>query len=60
MAETKAFLLEAKLIIHTPLDIIHNRQRTEDVKEGIKKSMTKGLYEEGIGFEIKSITVKAK
>lgn len=60
MVETKTFVIEAKIIIHIPLDIIHNKQRTDDVKEGIKKAMTKGLYEEGIGFEIKSLTLKSK
>lgn len=52
MVETQAFLLEVKLIIHIPLDMLHNRQRTEDVKEDIEKSMTKSFYEKGIGFEI--------
>ena len=60
MVATKTFVIEAKIKIHIPLDIIQNRQRTEDVKEGIKKAMTKGLYDEGIGFEIKSLTFKAK
>ena len=60
MVETKTFVIEAKIIIHIPLDIIQNKQRTDDVNEGIKKALTKGLYEEGIGFEIQSLTLKAK
>ena len=60
MVATKIFVIEAKIKIHIPLDIIQNKQRTDDVKEGIKKAMTKGLYEEGIGFEIKSLILKAK
>jgi hypothetical protein len=60
MVETKAFSLKAEILIHIPTDIIQNRQRLEDVKDGIKKAMTKGLYDEGIEFEIKKLTLDEK
>ena len=36
-----------------PFDIIDNEDRFTRVKEGILKSMSKGLYEEGVAFKIR-------
>lgn len=35
-----------------PSDIVDNEDRFTRVKEGILKSMSKGLYEEGVAFKI--------
>jgi hypothetical protein len=58
MVETERIALEAEIIIQIPTDIVRNRQRLEDVKEGLKKAMIKGLYEEGVVFEIKKLNLK--
>ncbi len=58
MVETERMTLEAQVIIRVPADIVRNKQRLEDVKEGLKKAMIKGLYEEGIEFEIRKINLK--
>jgi hypothetical protein len=60
MVETKALVLEAEIVIHVPLDIVQNKHRLEDVKEGLSKAMTKGLYEEGVDFEVKRISFRVK
>jgi hypothetical protein len=60
MVETRTFSLKAEIIIHIPTDIIQNKQRVEDVKEGIKKAVTKGLYDEGIEFEIRSLRLEGE
>ena len=58
MVKIRTFSLKAEIIIHIPTDIIQNKQRIEDVKEGIKRAATKGLYEEGIAFEIRSLRLE--
>lgn len=60
MVETRAFALEADIVINIPADILADADRLEAVREGIKKALTKGLYEQGIDFEIKSLSLKAK
>jgi hypothetical protein len=60
MVETRALVLEAEIVIHIPLDIMQNKQRLDDVKEGLGKAMTKGLYEEGVDFEVKKLSFKVK
>jgi hypothetical protein len=60
MVETKSLVLEAQLVIQVPMDIIQNKQRLEDVKEGVRKAMIKGLYEEGLEFECKKLSFKVK
>lgn len=59
MVETKPFVLEAEIAINVPLDIFRNKDRLEGVREGIKKALTRGLYEQGVDFEIKQIRLKA-
>ena len=60
MVETKSLILEAEIIVQVPIDIIQNKQRLEDVKEGVRKSMIKGLYEEGLDFEVRKLHLKIK
>jgi hypothetical protein len=38
--------------VEIPFDIVDNEDRFTRVKEGILKSMSKGLYEEGVAFKI--------
>ncbi len=38
--------------VNIPKDIVKDESRFDKVKEGIIKSMSKGLYEEGIDFRI--------
>ena len=52
--------LEAEIIVQVPTVIIQDKQRLEDVKEGVRKSMIKGLYEEGFEFEVKKLNFKIK
>ena len=39
--------------VDLPLDIIENNNRREAVEEGLVRSISKGLYEEGVSFKIK-------
>jgi hypothetical protein len=58
VVETERLAIESELIVHVPEDIVKNKQRLEVVKEGLKKAMVKGLYEEGVDFEIKKLSMK--
>jgi hypothetical protein len=44
--------LEIEIEIDIPLDIINDKQRFSLVEEGIVKSISKGLYEQGVSFKI--------
>jgi hypothetical protein len=58
MVETIPFVLEAEIVINIPTDILKNGDRLESVKEGIKKALTKGLYEQALVFEIRNMSLK--
>jgi len=38
--------------VDIPEDIVKDKSRYDNVKEGIVKSISKGLYEQGIGYRI--------
>ncbi|HXS61187.1 MAG TPA: hypothetical protein VN703_10310 [Candidatus Sulfopaludibacter sp.] len=52
MVETKKVKINLELEVDIPEDIIKDKSRCENVKEGIIKSISKGLYEQGIIFRI--------
>lgn len=60
MVETRIFVLEANIVVNVPVDIFKNERRLKAVKEGIKRALTKGLYEQGVDFEIRKMSLKAK
>lgn len=41
--------------VDLPLDIVENDRRREAVEEGLVRSISKGLYEEGVSFKISSV-----
>jgi hypothetical protein len=52
LVETKKGRLKIEIDVDMPLDIIENNNRREAVKEGLIRSISKGLYEEGVSFKI--------
>ena len=44
--------LEIEIEIDIPIDIINDKQRFSLVEEGIIRSISKGLYEQGVSFRI--------
>ncbi len=52
MVETKKVKINLELEVDIPEDIIKDKSRCDNVKEGIIKSISKGLYEQGIIFRI--------
>jgi hypothetical protein len=52
LVEVKKVKINLELEVGIPEDIIKDKTRCDNVKEGIVKSITKGLYEQGIEFKI--------
>ncbi|HJU58224.1 MAG TPA: hypothetical protein VJ583_00615 [Nitrososphaeraceae archaeon] len=53
MVLKKRVKLTVEIDIDIPTDVIANRTRIRMVEDGIIKSISKGLYEEGLSFNIK-------
>jgi hypothetical protein len=49
---TRKIRIDIEIEVEIPFDIVDNEDRFTRVKEGILKSMSKGLYEEGVAFKI--------
>ncbi|HEU4824189.1 MAG TPA: hypothetical protein VFS97_12255 [Nitrososphaeraceae archaeon] len=55
MVETKTGRLNMEIDVDLPLDVIENNNRREAVEEGLIRSISKGLYEEGVSFKINRV-----
>lgn len=55
LVETKKGKLKIEIDVDLPLDIIENDHRREAVEEGLVRSISNGLYEEGVSFKINSV-----
>jgi hypothetical protein len=60
MVKTKKMILEVKIEIDIPDDIIQDGQRIKAVEDGLSRSISKGLYDQGVSFEIKNCSSKIK
>jgi hypothetical protein len=58
MVETKKGRLNMEIDVDLPLDIIESGQRRGAVEEGLVRSISKGLYEEGVSFKINKVDFK--
>ena len=58
MVETKKGKLNIEIDVDLPVDIVENDRRREAVEEGLVRSISKGLYEEGVSFKINSVEFK--
>ena len=58
MVETKKGRLNMEIDVDLPLDIIESNQRRRAVQEGLIRSISKGLYEEGVSFKINKVDFK--
>ena len=55
MVVSKKAKLEVEIQVDVPLDIVEDKHRLKAVEDGIARSISKGLYEEGVSFKIKQI-----
>jgi hypothetical protein len=58
LVEKKRGRLSIEIDVDLPLDIIENNHRLEAVEEGLIRSISKGLYEEGVSFKINKVDFK--
>jgi len=60
MVQTKKMILEVEIEIDVPVDIVQNEGRMKAVKDGLGRSISKGLYDQGVSFQIKKIGSKIR
>ena len=60
MVDSKKLKLEVEIEVNVPLDIIEDKNRIKAVEDGLGRSISKGLYEQGVSFNIKKITSKVE
>ena len=60
MVKTKKMILEVQIEIDIPDDIIQDNHRIKAVEDGLSRSISKGLYDQGVSFEIKNWSTKIK
>ena len=60
MVETKKMIMEVEIEIDVPTDIVQDSRRIKAVEDGLGRSVSKGLYDQGVSFQIKKISSKIK
>ena len=60
MVKTKKMILEVQIEIDIPDDIIQDNHRIKAVENGLSRSISKGLYDQGVSFEIKNCSTRIK
>jgi hypothetical protein len=58
MVISKKVKLEIEVEIDMPVDIIDDKHRLKAIEEGLAKSVSKGLYEQGVSFKISKVKLK--
>ena len=58
MVESKKVKLEVEIEVHMQLDIIEDKHRLKAIEDGLVRSISKGLYEEGVSFRINKVKFK--
>lgn len=58
MVETKKLLLDVQIEIDVPVDIVQDKRRIKAVEDGLARSVSKGLYDQGVSFRISKISSK--
>lgn len=60
MVDTKKLKLEVEIEVNVPLDIIEDKNRIKAVEDGLGRSISRGLYEQGVSFNIKKINSRVE
>ena len=60
MVETKKMIMEVEIEIDVPTDIVQDSHRIKAVENGLGRSISKGLYDQGVSFQIKKISSKIR
>jgi hypothetical protein len=54
MVKMKKMILDVQIEIDIPVDIVQDSQRIKAVEDGLSRSISKGLYDQGVSFEMKN------
>jgi hypothetical protein len=54
MVKMKKMILDVQIEIDIPVDIVQDSHRIKAVEDGLSRSISKGLYDQGVSFEIKN------
>ena len=60
MVQTRKMMLEIEIEIDVPVDIVQDNARVKAVEDGLARSISKGLYDQGVSFQIKKISYKIR
>ncbi|PWU79947.1 MAG: hypothetical protein DLM72_14680 [Candidatus Nitrosopolaris wilkensis] len=60
MDHSKKAELEVKIEVDMPVDIIDDKDRLKEVEKGLVRSISKGLYEQGVSFKVDKVNFKIK
>ena len=60
MVATKKMIVEVEIEINIPTDIVQDSRRVKAVEDGLGRSISKGLYDQGVSFQIKKISSKIR
>jgi hypothetical protein len=52
--------LNLEIEVNIPIDIIEDKHRLKAVEDGLVRSISKGLYEEGVSFKINKVNIRIK
>jgi hypothetical protein len=60
MVQSRKVELEVKIEVDMPLDIINDKERLKGVENGLVRSISDGLYQQGVSFRIDKTHFKIK
>jgi hypothetical protein len=60
MVQSRMIELEVKIEVDVPLDIINDKERLTEVKKGLIRSISNGLYQRGVSFRIHKTSFEIK
>jgi hypothetical protein len=60
MVQLRKVELEVKIEVDIPVDIINNKERLREVENGLIRSISNGLYQQGVSFRIDKTHFKNK
>lgn len=58
MVAIKKLLLNVQIEVDVPVDIVQDKMRIKAVEDGLARSVSKGLYDQGVSFRIAKISSK--
>jgi hypothetical protein len=56
LVNMKKMKLAIEIEVDIPLDIIKDKNRIKAVEDGLRLSISKGLYEQGVSFKINKVS----